>query len=344
MRRKCVRHSVIDHRERDVDGERAGGDRHERPVVARDQDRRHERDLDQRGQDREQREADQRGDAALAALDVAREAAGLPLQVEAQRQRMQVAEHLQRDLAHRALRHLREQELAQLGEHRRRQPQQAVGDQQRERHEQRAPSARRGCRRCCFSSTGTPTLATLASTRQASAASTRPLYSHRYGSSVRIVVQSPRCVRGTFVSAGAGTRSRSEWRIRGSRISERRRRRGNARRQAARGSASHFSSYAPRCPRYGCVAACAATTRRRRSPARPCRRARCRTRSRSAPWRARARPPSARAPRGRAPVVDHLQQLEAQLVGECGSRTNTFASRAIRSEYGSMFDEPTVAQ
>ena len=55
-------------------------------------------------------------------------------EVEAQRQRVQVAEHLERDVAHRALRHLGEQELAQLGEQRRRQPQQAVGDEQRERH------------------------------------------------------------------------------------------------------------------------------------------------------------------------------------------------------------------
>jgi hypothetical protein len=73
------------HGERDVDRERAGGDRGERPVVARDQDRHHERDLDERGQDREQRVADERGDASLTALDIAREPARLPVQMESQR-------------------------------------------------------------------------------------------------------------------------------------------------------------------------------------------------------------------------------------------------------------------
>ena len=92
-RRKCVRHSVIVMVNDDVERERARGDRDERPVVAGDQDRRDERDLDQRRQDREQRVADQRRDAALAALDVAREPAGLAREVEAQRQRVQVAEH-----------------------------------------------------------------------------------------------------------------------------------------------------------------------------------------------------------------------------------------------------------
>ena len=101
-----------------------------------DEDRGHEADLDQRGQDREQREADQRGDAARPALDVAREAAGLPREVKAQAERMQVPEHLERDRPHRALGDLREQELAQLGEERRRQPQRPVRDQQRKRHDQ----------------------------------------------------------------------------------------------------------------------------------------------------------------------------------------------------------------
>ena len=122
--------------ERDVEGERAAGDGDERAVVAGGEDHRHQRDLDQRRQDREQRVADQRGDAARAALDVAGEAAGLPVEMEAQRQRVQVAEHGQRDRAHRALGHAHEQDLAQLGEHRGRQPQHAVRDEQRQRHHQ----------------------------------------------------------------------------------------------------------------------------------------------------------------------------------------------------------------
>jgi hypothetical protein len=79
---------------------------------------------------------DQRLDAAHAALDVAGHAAGLALQVEAQRQRMQVLEGLQRDGAGGALGGLGEHQLAQFGEQRRRQPQQAVAHQQRHRHHQ----------------------------------------------------------------------------------------------------------------------------------------------------------------------------------------------------------------
>ena len=120
----------------DVERERGQRDRDEGPVIARDQDRRHEPDLDQRRQDGEEREADQRRDPALAALDVPGEAAGLAREVEAQRQRVQVAEGLQRDRAHRALRHLGEQVFAQLGERGRRQPEEAVRDQQHERHHQ----------------------------------------------------------------------------------------------------------------------------------------------------------------------------------------------------------------
>ena len=67
------------HGRRDVERERGDRDRDERPVVTGDEDGADEADLDQRGQDREQREADQRRDAALAALDVAREPAGLAL-------------------------------------------------------------------------------------------------------------------------------------------------------------------------------------------------------------------------------------------------------------------------
>ena len=81
-------------REQHVERQRDRSDRHERPVVARDQHRGHQRDLDECGQDREQREADQRRDAALATLDVSRQSAGLPRQVKAQRQRVQVPEDL----------------------------------------------------------------------------------------------------------------------------------------------------------------------------------------------------------------------------------------------------------
>src|SRR6185312_2003177 len=101
------------------------------------QNGRDQRDLDQRRQDREKRVPDQRRYAAGPALDVASEAAGLPREVEAQRQRVQMAKGLQRDRAHGALRDLGEQIFAQLGERRRRKPQRAIGGEQPERQRQR---------------------------------------------------------------------------------------------------------------------------------------------------------------------------------------------------------------
>jgi hypothetical protein len=124
------------HRAKNVERQCARGDRDECPVVASDQDRRYQTDLDERRQNREQREIDQRRNAARAALDVAGQAARLSRQMEAQRQRVQVAEHFERDIAHRALRHLGEQVFAKLGKRRRRQPQRAISDQQRQRHDE----------------------------------------------------------------------------------------------------------------------------------------------------------------------------------------------------------------
>ncbi len=69
-------------------------------------------------------------DAARAALDVARHAARLPLQMKAQRQRVEMAEHLQRKLAHRALGHFRKEDLAQLAEKRSGEPHERIGDHQ----------------------------------------------------------------------------------------------------------------------------------------------------------------------------------------------------------------------
>ena len=53
--------------------------------------------------------------------------------MKAQRQRVQMPEHVQRDAADRALRHAHEHHVAQLGEERRGKAQRAVGDEQRER-------------------------------------------------------------------------------------------------------------------------------------------------------------------------------------------------------------------
>jgi hypothetical protein len=63
--------------------------------------------------------------------------------VEAQRQRVQVAEHAQGDGAHGALGHAREQEFAQLGEDGGGQAQHAVGDQRAERQHQQRLRVRR---------------------------------------------------------------------------------------------------------------------------------------------------------------------------------------------------------
>ena len=84
-----------------------------------------------------------------AALDVARQAAGLALEVEAQRQRVQVAEDLERDAADRALRDLREDRVAQLAEGLRQDAGHAVGEDQRDRHRHGravgSPSASTAC-------------------------------------------------------------------------------------------------------------------------------------------------------------------------------------------------------
>ena len=82
----------------------------------REQHRGHQAELQDHRDDGEQHVGQQRRDAARAALDVARHAAGLPLQVEPQRKRVQVAEHLQRHAAYGALRHTHEHDVAQLGE------------------------------------------------------------------------------------------------------------------------------------------------------------------------------------------------------------------------------------
>ena len=69
-------------------------------------------------------------DGLGAALDRARQAAGLPLQMEAQRQRVQVAEDAQSDLARRALPDLDKNRITQLTERHRQNARQAIGRDQ----------------------------------------------------------------------------------------------------------------------------------------------------------------------------------------------------------------------
>ena len=116
------------HREADVDEQRAEGDRREPAVELGRQQDDHHRDLDQRRQDVVDRVVEQRLDRARAALDVARDAAGLALEVEAQAELQQVLEGLERDAPRDPRRDRIEEELAQLGEQRDRDAQRAVGD------------------------------------------------------------------------------------------------------------------------------------------------------------------------------------------------------------------------
>ena len=124
------------HREGDVENQRNDGDAGKPDVEFDGQQAEHQRDLDQRGNDAVERIGDERMHAARAALDVARHAAGLAFQVKAQAQRMQVFKDFQRNTARRALGGLGKHQLAQLGEQRGGQAQQAIGQQQRHRHHQ----------------------------------------------------------------------------------------------------------------------------------------------------------------------------------------------------------------
>jgi len=126
----------LGHGDGEADVEDQGEDRDacEPDVELDGQDGEHHRDLDQRRHDAVERVRNQRVHGTRAALDVARHAAGLALEVEAQAQRMQVTEDLQRDAACRAFCGLGEDQLAQFGEEGGRQAQAAVGEQQAHRH------------------------------------------------------------------------------------------------------------------------------------------------------------------------------------------------------------------
>ncbi|EXI74115.1 MAG: hypothetical protein AW07_02253 [Candidatus Accumulibacter sp. SK-11] len=87
-------------------------------VVAKQQDGENDADLDQGWQNRVERIADQAGDRSAAALDVARHATGLPFEMKAQRQFVQVAEDVESDPPDGALRHARKEDFTQLGEQR----------------------------------------------------------------------------------------------------------------------------------------------------------------------------------------------------------------------------------
>jgi hypothetical protein len=86
-------------READIEHQRCQRDDGKPDVETHGQNAQHQRHFNQRGQDGVERIRDQRLGAAHAALDVARHAAGLALQMKAQAQRMQMLEGRQRNRA-----------------------------------------------------------------------------------------------------------------------------------------------------------------------------------------------------------------------------------------------------
>ena len=105
-------------RERDVYRQRRQRDDGETPVVAHNQYAADKRNFEQRRQDRIDGPIEQIRHRSHAALEIARDAAGAPIEVKAQAQRMQMREHTQRDLARGAREHARKHDRAQFLEQR----------------------------------------------------------------------------------------------------------------------------------------------------------------------------------------------------------------------------------
>ena len=121
-------------REHDVGGDDGQGHRREAPVVEAPQDAADQGDLEQGRQDVEGREADQELHARGAALDDAAQPAGLALEMEAQRERMEMAEDFEGEVADRPLRHRREHRIADFAQRLRQYPRHAVGHDEGDRH------------------------------------------------------------------------------------------------------------------------------------------------------------------------------------------------------------------
>ena len=115
------------------DHHRDGGERDGR-VEHVPQDDEHQAQLDHGGDDREQAEAQQALDGPGAALDRQRQPSRLPPEVEAHRERVEVAEHFQRDGADGPLRDVDEDGVAGLVERQGEDPRRAVGEDEGQRH------------------------------------------------------------------------------------------------------------------------------------------------------------------------------------------------------------------
>ncbi len=121
-----------------VRGERRERDAGEAPVVGPDQDRSDQQHLQHGRDDRVEGPVEQIRDGLAAALHVARDAARPAREMEAQRERVEVAEHEQRHFARGARQHAGEHHLAELGEDRETDARSAVGEQQRDGQDQQA--------------------------------------------------------------------------------------------------------------------------------------------------------------------------------------------------------------
>ncbi len=132
-----------DEGEDDIGDDGAEGHRGEGPFVQSPEDRADEHDLEHRRHEAEEEIVEQEFGAADAALDRARQAAGLALQMEAQRQLVEMAEGRERESAHRALPDLGEDRIAQLGEALRADTRDAIADDQQHRHREHQRLARR---------------------------------------------------------------------------------------------------------------------------------------------------------------------------------------------------------
>ena len=104
-------------REPHVDRDRGENDHHVEPVEVVDEDRAHEHELEHRRRELHHAHAQDEIDAARAALDDARKPARAPLEMEAQRQPVQMPERAVVELAHGMLADADEQHVAHLRQH-----------------------------------------------------------------------------------------------------------------------------------------------------------------------------------------------------------------------------------
>ena len=118
--------------------DRDGDENRERipPVEVEEQDADHEHELEDGRRELEDDKAHQFLDAVAAALEHARQAAGLALEVKAQRKHVHVLEGRERQAAYGVERHLGEQAVAELRQERHGDAQARVSRDQRERHRQ----------------------------------------------------------------------------------------------------------------------------------------------------------------------------------------------------------------